>query len=602
MTGKNSKDAPAAFHSLRQHVETLLDNHSSSNRALTARDLKALVHELNVHQSELEIQNDALQQAQSELANVRDQYVELFDFAPFGYVTLTRNGSILAANLMAATMLACDRELLQGRGLSEILAPESVDVFHRHLDDVFAGNGKVVCEVEARREGLLPIGIRFESITCGPQTKRCCRSAMIDITSLKTAEKIIRDNEDRLRQLNLTLEQRVANQTQQIRLLAEAVAHLGEGVLITQAELEWPGPKIIFVNEAMCRITGYETDELIGQSPRILQGIDTEGATLRRFKSELLAGHSCSAELINYRKDGTPYHAELFVTPLSNSQGRHTHFVSIHRDISERKQAEKALRHSHDELEQRVKERTINLEQANRACRQAMTEKTRFLTAVSHDLRQPLQAIELYLSLLAPQLELPEQREIYEKIRKPLGSIAEILNLLLDISKLESGTVKPSLKSFPVQAVLNRVIANNQLQATKKGLLIECGKTDSVVYSDPVLLERAVENILSNAIRYTSEGKIKISCRRISDSIAITIADTGIGIEQKELDVIFESYYQIDNPIRDRNKGFGLGLSIVKLITELLDHPVKVHSAPGEGSTFSIQVPLAPALRQARPP
>ena len=164
-----------------------------------------------------------------------------------------------------------------------------------------------------------------------------------DITKRKRAE-------EALHHLNETLEKRVAEQMREIRLLAEAVSNLGEGVLITSIESEWPGPRIVFVNEAMCRISGYTLDEMVGQTPRILHGDGTQRETLDRIRAELSAGRSCPAELVYYRKDGTPYDAELFITPLVDAQGRRTNFVSIHRDISERKRAEQALREREERL------------------------------------------------------------------------------------------------------------------------------------------------------------------------------------------------------------------------------------------------------------
>jgi PAS domain S-box-containing protein len=140
-----------------------------------------------------------------------------------------------------------------------------------------------------------------------------------------------------------TLEQRVAERTEEVRLLGEAVSHLAEGVVITSDGLEWPGPRIVFVNDAMCRITGYAAEELVGRTPRLLQGPATDRSVIARMRAELAAGHHCQVEVVNYRKDGTAYPAEMFITPIVDPVGKHTHYVSIHRDISERKQAEDAL-------------------------------------------------------------------------------------------------------------------------------------------------------------------------------------------------------------------------------------------------------------------
>lgn len=162
-----------------------------------------------------------------------------------------------------------------------------------------------------------------------------------------TDRKLLTQN---LAQLNATLEQRVADQTREVRLLAEAVSHLGEGVIITSDDLDWPGPQIIFVNDAMCRISGYDAHELLGKTPRILQGAQTDRKLLEWIKQELSAKKSCSIEVVNYRKDGTPYDADLFITPLFNAENRRTNFVSIQRDITARKRSDEELRQSEERM------------------------------------------------------------------------------------------------------------------------------------------------------------------------------------------------------------------------------------------------------------
>jgi PAS domain S-box-containing protein len=146
-----------------------------------------------------------------------------------------------------------------------------------------------------------------------------------------------------LQSLNATLEQRLAEQSEEVRLLGEAVSHLAEGIVITGDGLAWPGPRIVFVNDAMCRITGYVADELIGRTPRLLQGPDSDRTALAAMRAELEAGRPFEIQITNYRKNGTPYPAEMFVTPIFNAGGKHTHYVAIHRDISRRKEAEDAL-------------------------------------------------------------------------------------------------------------------------------------------------------------------------------------------------------------------------------------------------------------------
>lgn len=163
------------------------------------------------------------------------------------------------------------------------------------------------------------------------------------IPELQVGENEWRRRHDELQARHQTLERRLAEQDQEVRLLGEAVSHLAEGIVITGDGLSWPGPRIVFVNDAMCRITGYAADELIGQTPRLLQGNDSDRSLLSAMRGELEAGRPFEIQITNYRKDGAPYPAEMFVTPIYNASGKHTHYVAIHRDITRRKQAEDAL-------------------------------------------------------------------------------------------------------------------------------------------------------------------------------------------------------------------------------------------------------------------
>ncbi|MBN2700408.1 MAG: PAS domain S-box protein [Methylothermaceae bacterium] len=596
MTDKSSREISNSINSLRKRAEAILQLRPSDHPTLATEDVRALIQELSVHQIELELQNEELRQAQHELAQARDRYTDLYDFAPFGYVMLTKDGTILEANHKAASLLGINRSQLPRNPFSKFLTQESADVLYLHLQDVFGGDDQQICEIELVARGGSSRTLRLESISVGAGPGCLCRSALIDISGLKSAQRLLTEHKEALRWLNETLEQQVADKTREVRLLAEAVSHLGEGVLITTDYLDWPGPKIVFVNEAMCRISGYRRDELLGQTPRLLQGEGTDREAVARIRTELQAGDSCTAEIVNYRKDGSRYDAEWFITPLFDAEGRHTNFVSIHRDITARKRSEAALRQSHALLERRVRERTAELEEANTICHKANEAKSRFLSAVSHDLRQPLQSVELYLSVLAPQLERPQQRELCRKIRESLLSMADMLNDLLDLSRFESGTLKPSKTDFPLHSVLSRIVANHLAQATEKSLRLECVETSLIVHSDPALLERVLDNFVANAVRYTDQGIVKIDCHRGAQGAWIDVSDTGKGIAEKDLETIFETYHQLDNPMRDRNKGFGLGLSIVKLIAELLDHRLKVDSTPGVGSTFAIEVPLGHAM------
>jgi PAS domain S-box-containing protein len=320
---------------LRERAEAAATLTRGDITRMSPEEIQRLVHELQVHQIELQMQNEELRQAQSELARSRDRFSELYDRAPAGYVTTDAEGTVVEANLTAAAMFGVERGALVGVNFTCFVARDSQDACYLHRRAALESERPQDCELSLRRADGSDFAARIESIGSGGDTWQC-RSVIVDISARKQAE-------EKLRELNETLEQRVAEQTQEVRLLGEAVSHLAEGVVITSDGLEWPAPRIVFVNEAMCRITGYSADELIGQTPRMLQGPSSDRAALARLCAELAAGRHCQVELVNYRKDGTAYPAEMFTTPMFDSEGKHTHYVSIHRDITERKQAEDAL-------------------------------------------------------------------------------------------------------------------------------------------------------------------------------------------------------------------------------------------------------------------
>ncbi len=246
--------------------------------------------------------------------------------------------------------------------------------------------------------------------------------------------------------------------------------------------------------------------------------------------------------------------------------------------------------------EQALRETASALEAAKNQADRVSASKSRFLAAASHDLRQPLHAAGTYLAILTRRLEKPALKQMCDKARQQLEAMSEILDVLLDVSRLESGAIKPHICNFRLDEMLERVIAGNRPQAQEKKLRLVCLPSGCTVRSDPALLERVIDNLVSNAIRYTREGQITISCERRNGAARIAVSDTGVGIPAEALQDIFEEYVQLDNLPRDRSKGLGLGLSIARHIANALGQRIEVQSKVGKGSTFAIEAPLgAPA-------
>jgi len=224
-----------------------------------------------------------------------------------------------------------------------------------------------------------------------------------------------------------------------------------------------------------------------------------------------------------------------------------------------------------------------SLDEANRA-------KTRFLAAASHDLRQPMQAITLLVESLQERSREPGTRAIVESIRSSVGTMASLLNAILDISRFDAGTVRPERSHFSVGPILERLRHAHAEAATHKGLRLRVVRSSAVLETDAVLLYRILSNLVANAVRYTERGGVVVGCRRRGEGVSIEVWDSGPGIDETQQREIFREFVQLGNPQRDREQGLGLGLAIVERTARLLDHRLELRSRPGKGSMFSLRV------------
>lgn len=257
-------------------------------------------------------------------------------------------------------------------------------------------------------------------------------------------------------------------------------------------------------------------------------------------------------------------------------------------------------------------ERRREAEASRLAAVQANQAKSKFLATASHDLRQPLQALRLFSEALLDTTREPESIRLAGQIGKSVNALVDMFDDLLDVSRLDAGIVEPRKQHFMVSGLFDRIYGDFAPIAQAKGLSFQLpvcagGQCDEqnmcgvAVYSDPFLLERMLRNLIANAIRYTDTGGVTVRCSCLPGKVGIEVADTGIGIKPEILPHIFEEYYQADNPHRDRRKGLGLGLAIVRRIENLLDCKVVVSSEPGVGSKFAFEVEKGDAAQLAQP-
>jgi signal transduction histidine kinase len=259
------------------------------------------------------------------------------------------------------------------------------------------------------------------------------------------------------------------------------------------------------------------------------------------------------------------------------------------------------LQASYADLEKKVEIRTRELEEKSRELETANLAKSRFLAVASHDLRQPLHALGLFAAQLHAPTDATERAYIVGRIETALGDMNELFNDLLDISKLDAGILSPNRTEFPLKHLFERIETNFAGPARQKGLLLRVVPSAAWVRSDAILLERILLNLVSNAIRYTAQGRVIVGCRRRGDMLRIEICDTGPGIPEDQQRNVFGEFYQLPGVGRDRHGGLGLGLAIVDRLCRLLDHPVELTSTVGKGSRFAVVVPSAVVQARAAP-
>jgi len=336
---------------------------------------------------------------------------------------------------------------------------------------------------------------------------------------------------------------------------------------------------------------------------------------------EVLDGHSVNFEFEETGEHGDQRYMLRSYVPNRDETGEVTGFFVLIRDITERRKTAIALERAYDDLEHRVRERTAaltglneqlrqeisersaaesRLREAKREAEQANLSKTKFLAAVSHDLLQPLNAARLFTSALLEQSFGPKAEGLVRSVSTSLDDVENLLGTLVDISKLDAGVITPDVTAFDLRDLLNNIAREFRQMALAEGLRLDFVPSSAIVHSDSQLLARILRNFLTNAIRYTEQGRIVLGCRRQANHVLLQVWDTGAGIPGDKLTEIFQEFKRIRPMGGQGDKGLGLGLAIVDKIARMLGHEVSVSSEEGRGSVFSVRVPLG-KLRPAPP-
>jgi PAS domain S-box-containing protein len=333
--------------------------------------------------------------------------------------------------------------------------------------------------------------------------------------------------------------------------------------------------RIVFVNQKLYSLLGYAGEELCGQPIELL--------IPERFRSRHIghraafAGESrlrpmgAGLELYARRKDGSEFPVEVSLSAIQDHDAQL--IAAAIRDATDRK---------------RVQEELILAREAADRANQA---KSRFLATASHDLRQPLQSLALLNGTLRRLVDHPDAVEALAHQDRAIEAMSQLLNALLDISKLESGAIKPEHADFSIASLFDEMHEEFMDVAANKGLQFHVSAAPAAIHSDPSLVGQILRNLLSNAVKYTRAGSITLNSLLRPGSIRIEVIDTGIGIPADQIPLIYDEFYQVGVATNSSRDGYGLGLSIVRRLVTLLRLKLEVHSEPGKGSVFALDLP-----------
>ncbi len=374
---------------------------------------------------------------------------------------------------------------------------------------------------------------------------------------------------------------------EQLKFQAHILSQVTDAVMVTEAKpIDEPGTRILYVNAAFTRMTGFSVEEVLGETPRILIGSKTDRNVLEQISQANADYQPVKVEIISNRKDGSEFWAELSIAPMVNEAGECTNLIFLQRDINQRKQAEA----EQEQLLAQEKAYRAEAEAANR-------RKDQFLAIISHELRSPLNAILGWTQLLqSGKLDQIATARALATVERNAKLQNELIQDLLDFSRITEGKLRLDISPVDLTQVIDAVIDMVRPSADIKSIAIESALEFTVgeVLGDASRLQQILSNLLTNAIKFTPEkGQIAIWLKRVESYAQITVRDTGIGISPDFLPYVFDQFCQADSHYTARQKGLGLGLAIVRSLVELHNGSVTAASdGEGQGATFTVRLPL----------
>ncbi len=544
---------------LRKKAESVASQ-IPEGETLSKERSKELVHELYVHQIELEIQNEELRRIQHELGASQAKYFDLFELAPVSYLTIARDSRILEANLTLSSLLGIPRSQITGKPLTRFILPDDQDVFYRQQQEIFGGGTTAPGELRLRAGDGSTVWVRMEArLVSEADGGSECRLTLSDISGLRRTE-------------------------EELVNLRTAVEQSANTILITDAE-----GAIVYMNPASEKSSGYAAAEAAGQTPRILRSGEQDDTFYSLLWKTIKSGRTWRGEFHNRRKDGALYWEEATISPVVGGDGKISHFIAVKVDVTDRKRMEAVLRESIDRAEE------------------AALAKSEFLANMSHEIRTPLNAILGMAELLEMDPEGPDAKEYMQTIRSSGHALLSIIGDILDFSKIEAGRLQIESAPMSLAECARSAVDIVAPLAAKKSLplvLAVAPDLPAAIIGDITRLRQIIVNLLSNAVKFSDRGEVALTLSRghpapDGERLHVSVRDHGMGISPKDSERLFQSFTQVDASTTRRFGGSGLGLAICRSLVELMHGRIWVESKPDEGSEFQFEIPLVPAENAA---
>ncbi|MEI8386308.1 MAG: ATP-binding protein [Verrucomicrobiota bacterium] len=556
---KRRPESPQAA-SLREQAEKafreMLDSSLENLDALSPETLFASLHELRVHQIELEMQNEDLRRAKEELDTSRARYFDLYDLAPVGYCTVDEKGLILEANLTATALLRVERGALVGRGLSDFISKEGQDLYYLCRKNLLNARQPQECDLPmVRHDGTAFFAHLNFTVARAENGEPVCRVALVDVTAGKrTEEKIMRQD----------------------ALINSLLDSIPDIVFFKNLEGACLG-----CNTAFAEFMGRPKNEIVGKAGHEL--FDKQVADIFQEQDrQMMAGRKPrhNEEWVTY-PDGRKALMDTMKTPYWGADGELIGLLGISRDITERKMVEKELKTARDVAES------------------AVQAKSEFLATMTHELRNPLCGILGFAELLADTTHDDKQQSFIEAIRDSGNHLLSLINDVLDFSSIEKGSLTIHSASFDLARLVKAASDSVRKSADDKGIAFHYDVAATVpeqITGDERRIRQILINLLANAVRFTSDGSVSLRVTRFRKFLDFSVKDTGIGISSEALARLFQLFTQADSTINQKYGGTGIGLAISQCLAEDMGGSISVISVPGKGSTFTFRLPLeAPA-------